>query len=96
MPKHLHSDNDYQEDFAYEGDIEKILTNLVILYFKYQLAIAVEVSSAALNITRQNATSESLKKIDEREEAFKMSQLRENKDKEFNKVLDNYTKLNHY
>ena len=96
MPKHLFSDSDHTEDFAYEGDIEKILTNLVILYFKYQLAIAVEVSSAALNITRQNATSESLKKIDEREEAFKMSQLRENKDKEFNKVLDNYTKLNHY
>ena len=96
MPKHLFSESDHTEDFAYEGDIEKILTNLVILYFKYQLAIAVEVSSAALNITRQNATSESLKKIDEREEAFKMSQLREHKDKEFNKVLDNYTKLNHY
>ena len=96
MPKHLFSENDHTEDFAYEGDIERILTNLVILYFKYQLAIAVEVSSAALNITRQNATSESLKKIDEREEAFKMSQLREHKDKEFNKVLDNYTKLNHY
>ena len=96
MPKHLFSEHDNTEDFAYEGDIEKILTNLVILYFKYQLAIAVEVSSAALNITRQNATSESLKKIDEREIEQKMSQLREVNDKEFNKVLDNYTKLNHY
>ncbi len=96
LPKHLFSDKDHIEDFAYEGDIEKILTRLVVLYFKYEVAIAAEVSSAALNITRQNATTESLKKIDEREETRKMSQLRENKEKEFNKVLDNYTKLNHY
>lgn len=96
MPKHLFSESDHTEDFAYEGDIEKLLTNLVILYFKYQIAIATEVSSAALNITRQNSTNESLKKIDEREETRKMSELRENKEREFNKVLDNYTKLNHY
>lgn len=96
LPKHLFNESDHTEDFAYEGDIEKILTNLVILYFKYQLAIATEVSSAALNITRQNTTNESLKKIDEREEERKMALLRENKEKEFNKVLDNYTKLNHY
>ena len=96
MPKHLFSDSDHTEDFAYEGDIEKLLTNLVMLYFKYQLSIAIEVSNAALNITRQNSTNESLKKIDERDEARRMSELREHKDKEFNKVLDNYTKLNHY
>ena len=96
MPKHLFSDSDHTEDFAYEGDIEKLLTNLVMLYFKYQLSIAIEVSNAALNITRQNSTNESLKKIDERDAARKMSELREHKDKEFNKVLDNYTKLNHY
>ena len=96
MPKHLHSDNDYQEDFAYEGDIEKILTELVLLYFQYELAIAFEVSSAALNITRQNTTTESLKKIDERAEASMMRQLRDNREKEFGKVLDNYTKLNRY
>lgn len=96
MPKHLFSESDHTEDFAYEGDIESILTNLVILYFKYQLAIATEVSNAAMNITRQNTTNESLKKIDEREEVRKMGELREHKDKEFNKVLDNYTKLNHY
>jgi hypothetical protein len=66
------------------------------LYFKYQLAIAMEVSNAAMNITRQNTTNESLKKIDEREEVRKMGELREHKEKEFNKVLDNYTKLNHY
>lgn len=96
MPKHLHSESDYQEDFAYEGDIESILTQLVLLYLQYELAIAGEVSSAALNITRQNSTTESLKKIDEREEARWMKQIREDREKEFGKVLDNYTKLNRY
>ena len=96
MPKHLHSDNDYQEDFAYEGDIETILTQLVLLYLKYELEIAFEVSSAALNITRQNSTTESLKKIDEREEFLWNKRIREEREKEFGKVLDNYTKLNRY
>ena len=96
MPKHLHSESDYQEDFAYEGDIETILTQLVLLYLKYSLAIAFEVSSAALNITRQNSTTESLKRIEEREETLWMKQIREEREKEFGKVLDNYTKLNRY
>lgn len=96
MPKHLHSENDYQEDFAYEGDIETILTQLVLLYFQYELAIAFEVSSAALNITRQNSTTESLKRIEEREESIWLRQVREEREKEFGKVLDNYTKLNRY
>lgn len=96
MPKHLHSENDYQEDFAYEGDIENILTQLVLLYFQYELAIAFEVSSAALNITRQNSTTESLKRIEEREESIWLRHVREEREKEFGKVLDNYTKLNRY
>lgn len=96
MPKHLHSESDYQEDFAYEGDIETILTQLVLLYLQYELAIAGEVSSAALNITRQNSTTESLKKIEEREEYSWLKQVREDREKEFGKVLDNYTKLRRY
>ena len=96
MPKHLHSDSDYQEDFAYEGDIETILTQLVLLYLQYELEIAFEVSSAALNITRQNSTTESLKKIEEREESIWMKQVRQEREKEFGKVLDNYTKLSRY
>jgi ATP synthase F1 gamma subunit len=96
MPKHLYSENNYQDDFAYEGDIETILTQLVLLYFQYELSIAFEVSSAALNITRQNSTTESLKRIDEREEMLWNKQIRETREKEFGKVLDNYTKLNRY
>ena len=96
MPKHLYSEHSYQDDFAYEGDIETILTELVLLYLQYELSIAYEVSSAALNITRQNSTTESLKRIDEREELQWTKQIRETREKEFGKVLDNYTKLNRY
>ena len=96
LPEHLKSDRTYQEDFAYEGEIEPLLTNLIILYMQYELVIAGEVSSAALNITRQNTTTESLKKIDEREESRQMLERRQEREKEFGKVLDNYTKLNQY
>ena len=96
MPMHLRSENTYNEDFSYEGEIEPLLTRLIILYMKYELIVADEVSNAAVNITRQNTTKESLKKIDEREELMAMHELRENREREFSKVLDNYTKLNSY
>ena len=60
------------------------------------MEIAAQVSRAAENITRQNITTESLKKIDEREEEQLMLERKERKDKEFAKVLDNFTKLKHY
>ena len=96
MPQHLRSDSSYNEDFTYEGEIEPLLSRLILLYMKYELIVAEEVSNAAVNITRQNTTKESLKKIDEREETRAMLQLKENREKEFGKVLDNYTKLNSY
>ncbi len=96
LPKHLRSDRTYNEDFSYEGEIEPLLENLMILYMQYELIVAQEVSSAALNITRQNTTTESLKKIDEREEERSMVERRIEREKEFGKVLDNYTKLNQY
>ena len=96
LPEHLKSEETYSEDYAYEGEIEPLLCNLVVLYMQYELFVAGEVSSAALNITRQNTTTESLKKIDEREEARHMSAIRQEREKEFGKVLDNYTKLNQY
>lgn len=96
LPQHLVSDKTYNEDFSYEGEIEPLLTNLIVLYLKYELIVASEVSNAALNITRQNTTNESLKKIDEREEYNTMVSRRKNREKEFGKVLDNYTKLSQY
>lgn len=96
LKQHLRSENTYNEDFTYEGEIETLLSRLIILYMRYEIIIADEVSNAAVNITRQNTTQESLKKIDEREEMRAMLELKENREREFGKVLDNYNKLNSY
>lgn len=96
MPEGLFGEKVYTEDFVCEGNMQEILLDLTELYLVYELEIAAQVSLAAENITRQNITTESLKKIDEREELAKQAERRVLKDKEFAKVLDNYTKLNHY
>jgi len=96
MPEGLFGENTYVEDFVCEGDMQEILLELVELYLVYELEIAAQVSFAAENIIRQNITTESLKKIDDRDAAVFQAERRKQKDKEFSKVLDNYTKLNHY
>ena len=96
MPKGLLGNEEYTEDFVCEGDLQELLLDLTELYLQYELEIASQMSLAAENITRQNITTESLKKIDEREEEALQQERREQKDKEFAKVLDNFTKLRHY
>lgn len=96
MPKGLLGNEQYTEDFVCEGDLQQLLLDLTELYLQYELEIASQMSLAAENITRQNITTESLKKIDEREEEALQLERREQKDKEFAKVLDNFTKLRHY
>lgn len=86
----------YNEDFTFEGDVEKLLESLMVLYMQYSMEIASATSSAAENMTRQNVTTESLHKIDEREEVQLMEQRKIGKEKQFAKVLDNFTKLKHY
>lgn len=86
----------YKEDFIFEGDMQTLLVDLVDLYLQYEMEIAAQVSFAAENITRQNITTESLKKIDERDQEALQEERRMQKDKEFAKVLDNYTKLKTY
>lgn len=99
MPEDLFKgagERSYQDDFVFEGDPDAILYGLIEDYLQYELEIATQVSYAAENITRQNITTESLKKIDESEETAAMRDRRDRKDKEFAKVLDNYTKINNY
>ena len=83
----------YKEDFVFEGDINELLINLVVLYSKYSMEIAAAASYASENISRQNVTTESLHKIDERDEIKKIQDRKSEKDKQFAKVLDNFTKL---
>ncbi|MCQ2506041.1 MAG: F0F1 ATP synthase subunit gamma [Lachnospiraceae bacterium] len=82
----------YTEDFYVEGDANKILTDLMITYVDYEIKIAEINSFASENIYRQNSTSESLKKIEEMEEEEKQMQRKNKTAKEFEKLLDNYSK----
>ena len=58
--------------------------------------LAVVNSRAAENILRQNATTESLKKIDELEDEKVMEERREKRDVEFQKVVDTFIKNKMY
>ena len=58
--------------------------------------LAVVNSRAAENILRQNATTESLKKIDEIEEENVMEERREKRNVEFQKVVDTFIKYKMY
>lgn len=82
----------YKEDYYVEGDANSILINLVTSYLNYEIKIADVNSFASENIMRQNSTSESLKKIDEREIVATREERKVKTQREFSKVIDNYTK----
>lgn len=96
IEKREHEGKQYREDFTWEGDINKLLEDLVVLYIKYSMEIAAAASFAAENISRQNVTTESLHRIDDREAEAAMQKRKAEKDKQFAKVLDNFTKLRQY
>jgi len=85
--------NDYTDDFSYEGKIETILFNMVTSFLSYHLKLADINCKASENIMRQNVTSESLKKIDEYEEESVKEKRKEKKQKNFQKVIENYSKM---
>lgn len=82
----------FYEDFMYEGDINDILNNLLELYLEYQIKICNVNTTAAENILRQNSTSDSLKKMDEREEIELRATRKAKRSKEFGKVIETFSK----
>lgn len=78
----------YNEDFVIEGDINKILINVIALYLSYEIKVAVENSYASENLMRQMITKESLKKIDEIEEAQRIRNIKLRKMQNLKKQLD--------
>ncbi|GHU66505.1 hypothetical protein AGMMS49983_16290 [Clostridia bacterium] len=80
------------EDFAVEGNVDRLLRNLTSTYASYEVMIASINSFAAENIMRQSATTESLKKIDEMTEEQMKADRKKKKQKDSVKVMDNYIK----
>ena len=83
----------YPEDYTVEGDINKILLNIIVLYLSYEIRVAVENSYASENVMRQTITNESLKKIDEIEQENIRQERKEKNKKSFKKVIENFIKL---
>lgn len=81
------------DDFVVEGDLSRLLKNLIISYVNYEIMLADVFSKAGENLMRQNATSESLKRIDEIEEEQQKLEIRTGREKEFTKVIDNFVRL---
>ena len=83
----------YYEDFAVEGDLSSILTNIIVLYVSYEIRIATENSYAAENVMRQAVTKQSLEKIDEIEAENKRIERKEKNAESYKKVLEDAIKL---
>lgn len=81
-----------QDDFVVEGDITEILANLQVAYLMNALQIATASAFAAENVMRQNATTESLKKLDEMEEEQARVLRKEKNAISFQKTIDSFTK----
>ena len=90
------AENLYTEDFAVEGNVDDLLVSLSASFVSYELKIAAVNSFAAENIMRQNATTESLKKIDEQIAENQRLANKEKKQVAFEKILDSYVKKSFY
>lgn len=86
------SSTKYTGDFVIEGNPVTMLENMILSYLRYQINIAYVNSYASENIMRQNATRQSLKKIEEKEEEEIMLLRREKNRKSFAKVIDSFVK----
>ncbi len=84
----------FKEDFVIEGDINEILTNIIVMYLLYEIRIATENSYASENIMRQSITNESMKKIDEIEVERNIMERKEIGNKNFKSILENFNQLN--
>lgn len=82
----------YDEDFAMETELKPMLNNLISLYICYEIKICEMNSYAAENVVRQQITNQSLKKIDEMELEKLKTTRKLRKQKEFQKIIENYRK----
>lgn len=86
---------EYKEnvDFLIETDITSFINNLITYYVCYQLEICEIFSWAAENVIRNQMTASSLKKIDELEAEMKIRKLRELREKDLKKNIENTKKV---
>lgn len=84
---------DYKEDYICETDVNELLLSLVITYISTELQLTVKNSLASENIMRQNATTESLKKIDELDEIKARKARKERVARSTAKITESFSRL---
>lgn len=83
----------YTEDFALEGsDVNTLLEDLIITCLNYEIKAAAVNAYASENILRQNATNESLKRVEEMEEQELWAKRKRRSELAARKVIDSYIK----
>lgn len=83
----------YNDDFMVEGgDVEQILTSLMVTYLNYEMRSAIVNSYASENILRQQATNESLKHIDEMEEVQRWEDRKKKNAIAVSRIIDSFVK----
>ncbi len=80
------------DDFEISGDAQRLLEDMTISCMAYEVRIAAASSYAAENIMRQNATTESLKKLDEIEAEESRTIRKEKNQNAFRKTIDSFVK----
>ena len=76
------------DDFVVEGDLNFIIWNLISIYISMEIKVAKAWSYATENVQRQSFTDNSLKKLDEREDEKRRSQLKAKKAKSFKTIVE--------
>ena len=83
----------YNEDFMIEGrGVDELMQQLIVTYLNYEIKGAAVNAFAAENILRQNATNESLKRIDEMEEEARRVERKELNQLAAEHVIDSFIK----
>lgn len=81
------------EDFVIETDINRFIGSLMTFYICYQLRMCESISFAAENVLRSQITSSALDKIEEREEEIKHEEIKQRKEKDILKSVENFKKI---
>lgn len=80
------------DDFEIEGDARNLLELMTISCLLYEVRIAAVSAYASENIMRQNATTESLKKLDEIEVEQRREERKKKTQESFRKTIDSFVK----
>lgn len=90
-PRESRKDREW-DDFITEDDAGDLLEEMLLSCLTYEVRIAAASAYASENTMRQNATTESLKKLDEREAEELRLQRKENTQRSFRKTIDSFIK----